>query len=147
MQRLSEILAVDADAVCVRMTGHNVDHYETLWTRRRRAALLDGKLSGRNLYTVAEREDVMRYYDLAEDDFEPVVVKVGPAATIPAEWRPLDVVTITGTYRAETLIEEHRTTAERRHVSCPPLGAIVLYRITQSSLRHIHAEDRPMRAP
>ena len=139
MTTMQDLFAQDADATSVRMTGKAIAQWESIWMRRRAAALKDHKLSGRHYYTADQREDAIRFYDLTIEDFDPVVAKAGEKASLPHDYKDFDRVTIAPD-RASDMVESHRANAERQGQSCPPLAAIVLYRIHQSALNRVAAE-------
>ena len=73
METAADDLSVSAlERLCVRMTGRTVAEWEAVWSSRRVQHLRDHRLTGHKDYTLKEREDAIRYYDLDADDFESI---------------------------------------------------------------------------
>jgi hypothetical protein len=126
------------------MTGRTLAEWDAEWSRRRINGLYSRRLNGSTLYSSTEREDTIRYYDLSEDDFDSVVATTGLGEVkLPDELRNLPRVVL-GTDQAQEQISLHE---RRSTVSCPPLRAVRLYRLSQPCLTRIAAEPRPVQEP
>jgi hypothetical protein len=147
MKALNEIIqgSIDPNTMTVRLTGRTLDQWDAEWARRRLNGILSKRLSGSTLYTLDEREKELRYYDLSDDDFEPVVAKtIDQPHRLPDAYRGFPVVTLHPS-DAEAHIARHIANWKDSG-SCPPLKAVLLYRIRQSALSRIANEPRPEQA-
>jgi hypothetical protein len=134
----------EADALSVRMTGRTLAAWDEEWARRRVNGILSRRLNGSKLHTRAERDAESRYYGLHDDAFEAVVASTGTGdLSLPEEMRGLEVILLSDE-EAREMIEGHQFRATQ---SCPPLRAVLLYRIRQSALSRIAAEPRPVQEP
>jgi hypothetical protein len=133
-----------ADRICRDMTGRSVAEWEAEWRRRRVRHLHSGRLNGHSVHATGEREDVIRYYDLAEHDFEPVIAKMGTIlALIPDDAKTWPVVTLPP-HDAARHIQGHATRAAKSGQRVEPLAAMTMWRLRQDALRRIAAEAREM---
>jgi hypothetical protein len=132
---------LDPDAISVKMTGKTVAQWEAEWKGRRIEHVRNRRLNGSTIYSVAEREAAIRFYDLSDGDFEPVIAATGIGPTKePPDMRTWPVVQLDGR-RAEREIEDHETGAQ---IKGRALLAVTYYRLRQDALRRIAAEAREM---
>ena len=72
METAPDLSPETLEALCVRMTGRTVAEWEAVWRGRRVQHLRDHRLNGNKEYSLKEREDAIRYYDLDDEDFESI---------------------------------------------------------------------------
>jgi len=72
METATDLSPEALEALCVRMTGRTVAQWESVWRGRRVEHLRDHRLNGHKEYTMKERDDAIRYYDLDDTDFESI---------------------------------------------------------------------------
>jgi hypothetical protein len=145
MKTLMQLVATDFDAegVTRRMTGRSLEEWDQEWRRRRLNGHLSRRLNGSHLYTATERLEAIQYYDLAEEDFDAVIGSTGLGELkLPFELSKLEVVALSAE-DAHRHVTHHETEATQ---SCPPLRALVLYRLSQAALQRIANEPRPEQA-
>lgn len=142
-----EGLAAWAARQCQRITGRSVPEWDEDFARRRGNAMRLGKLKGAKLYTLEEREHLVRLLDLRDGDFETVVasLSLGGEGQIHDAWKGLDVISLRKLNPEKARKIQQDLESRRTSDKAQPFAAFCLmYRLRQQAIRRIADESRTL---